>query len=201
MDFTDALKSLMEERDTSGAQLAHEMNVSQPAVSSWLKTGRISTDKLFAVARFFGVDAEALAEGKIVRTRTSHFCSIPVLNEVQAGLMTEINEIPEVEMLPVNTDYSECFALKIVGRSMEPDYHEGDYVIIDPAKMATSGNDVVAVIENENKATFKRYRERATPEGQMYFELYPLNDDFPTIVSLHRPINIKGVKVALFRPG
>lgn len=201
MKFEEALDTLMKERGTTGAALAKALKITPPAVSGWLRTGKISTEKLFEVAKYFGVDAEALSTGKISKTKTTHFCTIPILNEVQAGLMTDINDdFSDMELLPVEAKYGRCFALRIKGKSMYPKYKEGDYVIVDPNKLPTSGNDVVAMVEGDNQATFKRYRERSTPEGKMYYELYPLNDDFPTINSLSRNIMIKGVKVALFSP-
>lgn len=195
-----ALRQLMEEHGFKQAELARKLHVTQSAVNQWLKKSSISTESLFEVAKLFKVDAEALSAGHIVRLHSKNFCVIPLLNEVQAGLMTDINQDAEIETLPVSTMYENCFALKIVGTSMTPQYREGDFVICDPNKQATSGDDVVAVIESDQKATFKRYRERSSPEGNIYFELYPLNDDFPTISSLTRNITIKGVKVALFRP-
>jgi repressor LexA len=42
------------------------------------------------------------------------------------------------------------FAVRVTGDSMEPDYHEGDMIVLDPAKRAVSGE--VGVIRYEDPA-------------------------------------------------
>jgi len=51
-----------------------------------------------------------------------------------------------------------CFALKVEGDSMEPEFSAGDVIIIDPRLTPKAGNYVVAQIEGEDEAVFKQYR-------------------------------------------
>lgn len=95
-----------------------------------------------------------------------------------------------------DTDMSEfTFALRIEGDSMEPDFKEGDIIIVDPELEPIPGEFVVAKNGN-NEATFKKYRPTFTDlTGRQHYELVPLNDDYPTINSSDRPLKIIGVMI------
>lgn len=87
------------------------------------------------------------------------------------------------------------FALRIMGNSMEPEFREGDVVVIDPDVAPTPGDYVVARNHVE-AATFKKYRPRGVDEnGHPIFELVPLNDDYAVMRSDQEPICIIGTMV------
>ncbi|CAI0838292.1 Peptidase S24-like [Serratia quinivorans] len=78
---------------------------------------------------------------------------------------------------------------------MEPEFKEGDLIIVDPELNPLPGDYVVAK-NGEHEATFKKYRARGvTQDGQDVFELVPLNPDYPTKSSLTEHIEIIGVLV------
>lgn len=88
-----------------------------------------------------------------------------------------------------------AFALDIRGNSMEPEFKDGDRVIIDP-EIAPQPGDFVAAKNGEQEATFKKYRPRGMDaHGNIIFELVPLNDDYPTLRSDVQPIRIVGTMV------
>lgn len=88
-----------------------------------------------------------------------------------------------------------AFALEIKGDSMLPEYHEGDIVIIDPAVTPQPG-DYVVVKNQEEEATFKKYRPRGRNDrGEEYFEVVPLNPDYPTLRSDVDSLYIVGTEV------
>jgi len=125
---------------------------------------------------------------------------IPVISYVQAGRMTEMRtpfSAGDVfEYLMTDLDLSDrAFALEIRGKSMEPDFREGDHALFDPELQPRPGDYVVAK-NGKEEATFKKYRPRGTTQtGQEIFELSPLNDDFPTIRSDSQQITIIAVLV------
>lgn len=125
---------------------------------------------------------------------------LPVLSYVQAGVWTEPNEIREYDgnMAFITTDLElgeRAFAIVIQGKSMEPEFVEGDMVLIDPDEPLHPGDFVVAK-NGDEKATFKKYRPRGVGEdGTDIFELSPLNDDFPTLRSDRQHIQIIGTMV------
>lgn len=113
---------------------------------------------------------------------------IPVINYVQAGDPKEIVDdyAPGMGFDQITTDLElgpHAFALVIKGNSMEPDFKEGDKVIIDPSVEPQPGDFVVAKCPTQ-EATFKKYRPRGINEnGVEVFELVPLNDDYPILKS------------------
>ncbi|CAN0621547.1 putative HTH-type transcriptional regulator [Burkholderia multivorans] len=125
---------------------------------------------------------------------------IPVINSIQAGqLTTVVDAFPPgmaLEWIETDVDVSPgTFALVIGGKSMEPEFAEGDKVIIDPEIRPQPG-DFVAAKNGEEEATFKKYRLRGVAEsGAEIFELVPLNPDFPTIRSDQMELRIIGVMV------
>lgn len=78
---------------------------------------------------------------------------------------------------------------------MEPDFKEGDIVIIDPSVKPRPGSFVVAKNGRE-EVTFKKYRPRSFDVlGNEIFELVPLNDDYPIMKSNEQTIEIVGTMV------
>ncbi|OXS14897.1 hypothetical protein CGX12_11800 [Zobellella denitrificans] len=125
---------------------------------------------------------------------------IPVLSYVQAGQLTEVLEIREVdgglEYVQADDDIGErAFGMRISGDSMTPVFDEGDLVIIDPDIDPVPG-DYVAAKNGSREATFKKYRPRGfNQDGVEYFELVPLNEDYAPIRSDMCPIAIIGTMV------
>lgn len=124
--------------------------------------------------------------------------AIPVISAIQAGALKEITDPYEMgdgyATLYTDDDYSKwAFGLEIEGDSMLPEFRPGDMVIIEPEWEPRPG-EYVAAKNNENKATFKKYRSRGTDkDGNVVFELVPLNDDYPTLRSDETPLVIIGV--------
>nr|WP_274605082.1 S24 family peptidase [Pantoea agglomerans] len=125
---------------------------------------------------------------------------VPVISYVQAGVWSHECDARNLEG---NIDYvfstgnfsQGTFALKIKGKSMEPDFVEGDLILIDPELSPQPGDYVVAK-NGEDEATFKKYRARGvTEDGKEIFELVPLNEDFAVRSSAKEKFNIIGVLV------
>ncbi len=122
---------------------------------------------------------------------------VPRISFVQAGLWTEAVD-PYAQgagddYLLTQTDLSaHAFALTVRGESMEPEFKEGDTIIIDPDVKPSPGDFVVAK-NSQEEATFKKYRPRGINEhGEQVIELVPLNDDFPALRSDYTPLYIIG---------
>lgn len=125
---------------------------------------------------------------------------VPVITSIQAGMWAEIVDSFQPgdagDWLLTDIDLSDsAFALDIRGNSMEPEFKDGDRVIIDP-EIAPQPGDFVAAKNGEQEATFKKYRPRGMDAaGNMVFELIPLNDDYPTLRSDVDHIRIVGTMV------
>ncbi|GKV89318.1 hypothetical protein PEC301619_13000 [Pectobacterium carotovorum subsp. carotovorum] len=77
---------------------------------------------------------------------------------------------------------------------MQPDFSEGDTVIIDPDVSPIPGDFVVAR-NGDDEVVFKKYRPRGVINGTDVFELSPLNDDYPTMRSDETAIRIIGTMI------
>ena len=125
---------------------------------------------------------------------------IPLISCVQAGMWAEIVDTYHPgdagDWLLTDLDLSEhAFALEVKGESMLPEFRPGDRIIIDPQISPQPGDFVVAK-NGEEAATFKKYRPRGVgANGELVFELVPLNDDYPTLRSDTSHINLVGVMV------
>ena len=122
---------------------------------------------------------------------------VPRISFVQAGVWTEAVDAyapgAGEDYLLTQTDLGPlAFALTVRGASMEPEFREGDTIIIDPDVKPAPGDFVVAK-NLDDEATFKKYRPRGINErGQLVIELIPLNEDFPSLRSDCTPIQIIG---------
>lgn len=195
------------------ADLARSLNQSEQTINNWAYRGNgVSKQGRLLAQRELGVSATWIDDGQgqmlassdpgnvNVRPAEVGLRRIPLISSVQAGLMTEaVNPFPPgvaFEYLLTDLQLSEhAFALEIEGQSMEPEFKEGDRIIVDPALQPQPGDFVVAKNGRE-EATFKKYRPRGIGQGgREVFELVPLNDDYPTINSEHEPARIIGVMV------
>ena len=122
--------------------------------------------------------------------------TLPLISWVQAGEWYEISEsfVPQygAELLPCPVKCSpESFVLRVRGTSMEPKFHEGDLIFVDPNACADHGKYVVVRLDLSNEATFKQL---IIEEGRQY--LKALNPDWPNrIIEVDEEASICGVIV------
>ena len=87
---------------------------------------------------------------------------VPVISWVQAGAWTEVCNIDAMsdELVPRPPSSSDStFALRVKGQSMAPKYEPGLIIYVDPEVVPFDGDDVVAMLTDDNEATFKQYVE------------------------------------------
>ena len=121
---------------------------------------------------------------------------LPLISWVQAGNWYEISEsfAPAygAELLPCPVKCSQdSFVLRVRGASMEPKFHEGDLIFVDPDVSPDNGKYVVVRLDDSNEATFKQL---IIEEGKQY--LKALNPDWPNrIIEVNEEATICGVIV------
>lgn len=199
--------------DISQADLARATGAKPPSVNAWFSgdTKSMKGETAAKAAALYGCSAIWLATGVGPMYGAPESASnvapaklgarrVPVISAIQAGMWTEIVDSFQPgdagDWLLTDIDLSDsAFALDIRGNSMEPEFKDGDRVIIDP-EIAPQPGDFVAAKNGEQEATFKKYRPRGMDaQGNMIFELVPLNDDYPTLRSDVQPIRIVGTMV------
>ena len=188
------------------AYISQRFKVSQPTAKGYLDNkimpGRL---RMLKMASEFGVMLEWLSAGKgdklhsspgMVRDAAMIYGApdirvIPLVSYVEAGAWSDISDpYPRgqgMESIGVDPELAAhlsrvAFALKIEGLSMAPEFQPGDVIIVDPNTQPRPGDLVVAKLDDEESATFKKYRDRGTDNaGERIIELVPLNPDYPTL--------------------
>lgn len=120
--------------------------------------------------------------------------AIPLISWVRAGKGTEAVDLfsPGIaeEWIDVPKPLGRgCFALRVVGDSMEPKFPEGCVIVCDPNVEAAHGKYVVARVGKDGAATFKQL----VVDGGRKF-LKPLNPRYQ-ITELDQDARISGVVV------
>ena len=119
---------------------------------------------------------------------------IPIVGKVTAGMPILATEnIEDMFQIPINyvKHNNDLFILKVTGDSMiEAGILDGDLAIIEQKNVATNGDIVVALIENE--ATIKRfYKENG------FIRLQPENKNYEPIIV--EDCSILGKLVGIYR--
>ena len=119
---------------------------------------------------------------------------IPIVGKVTAGMPILATEnIEDMFQMPINyvKHNNDLFILKVTGDSMiEAGILDGDLAIIDQKNVATNGDIVVALIENE--ATIKRFFKE-----NGFIRLQPENKNYEPIIV--EDCSILGKLVGIYR--
>ncbi|NCG60164.1 helix-turn-helix domain-containing protein [Acinetobacter baumannii] len=146
-------------------ELAQKSGVKQSVISD-LETGNAkSTGSILELANALGVTAEELKKGVVGELITTNVVPVqarmaPVLSWVQAGNFTNVESVDMsqvTEWFPLPDDCEKCFYLKVRGVSNEPDFIEGDYIVVDPTVYYSDmqSGDII-VVRKDKDATFKK---------------------------------------------
>ncbi len=151
------------------------------------------------LAETLGVSLSWLTSGEQAAPSSQRL--VPVIDYASVGKWAHVTDPYEpggMEIITTDLDVGDrAFALIITGDSMLPEFREGDKIIIDPEVSPKPGDFVIAKLEGDDEATFKKYRPRgADIDGQPVIELVPLNEDWPTqTISTDNPGHIIGTLV------
>lgn len=131
--------------------------------------------------------------------------AIPVISTIPAGGAKQIVDAYSPgagfdEIVPDSEVGPWAFGLVIDGESMENEFKSGDKVIIDPDVKPRPGDYVAfrcrKAHDDDAGSTFKQYRPRGqNSEGIEFFELVPLNPNYPTIRSDQMECEVIGTMV------
>ena len=106
-----------------------------------------------------------------------------------------IQPVGEEEPTPYSTpcEGSEPYVLMVLGDSMEPEFEEGEVIVIEPDGVVEDGSYVVAYHDDEYI-----FRQLIQRDGRWF--LHPLNERYPT-VEVDGIDVAKGVVTQKKRPG
>lgn len=210
------LKNIRENRKLSLRQVDYKSSVSFSHLSMIENGTRKPTAlTLKELARVYNIDyidlyekagyidlaeSEKLSQ-KNKNKKTSNSAVVLIYGTIPAGIPMEcIEDIIDTEeisadMLKGDKKY---FGLRIKGNSMEPDYLDGDTIILEQVEDCESGDDCVVMV-NGNDGTFKRVFK-----NENGIILQPLNPTFSPMVYSNEqvenlPVRIIGKVVELRR--
>lgn len=184
------LKTIRKAKKMTQKELAQKSGVKQSVISD-LETGNAkSTGSIIELASALGITAEELRKGVLLDAESTNVAPVqarmaPVLSWVQAGNFTNVESVDMsqvTEWFPLPDDCDKCFYLKVRGVSNEPDFIEGDYIVVDPTVYYSDmqSGDII-VVRKEKDATFKKLV--IEPDGSKY--LQALNPNFhPNIIPI-----------------
>ncbi|GBE40241.1 putative HTH-type transcriptional regulator [bacterium BMS3Bbin09] len=115
---------------------------------------------------------------------------VPIISWVQAGHWCEATEPSGDYEEYVATDSNGAFALRVRGDSMEPEFHEGDIIIVNSA-LKQEHNDYIVVSNEEGEATFKQLKKYGKTRV-----LHPLNPKYDDI-ELNRATEFRVIGVII----
>ncbi|MCO8069094.1 helix-turn-helix domain-containing protein [Acinetobacter lwoffii] len=200
------LKKIRKAKKMTQKELAQKSGVKQSVISD-LETGNAkSTGSILELANALGVTAEELKKGVFDEVSLTNVVPAvprmaPVLSWVQAGTMTNVEavDMSQVEeWLPIpDGDCEKCFYLKVQGLSNYPEFHEGDYILVDPTlPFCDMNSGDIVVVRKFDDATFKRLV--IEPDGTKY--LQAINPEFkPNIIPLDENCEFVGEVVDCIR--
>ena len=195
-------------------KLAGLCGVSRAAVAQW-ESGvtRPSLDNLVKSAEALGVwlswltaGDQSLPDGPNPFAQPARPRVLPVLVGRTAAVWPPMPDAPargaanagdEPDTIAADPALSsQAFAFAIRDDSMAPEFRDGDRVILDPAVSPLPGDFVIAKLETESEAIFRKYRLRTVEAGGTHIELAALNQDWPVhVLTTENPGRIVGTMV------
>ncbi len=173
LQFTDKIKNLRLARNLTQADVAKGISLPNNKKLSTSAIGMYEQDRrkpsfevLEAFADFFNVDLNSLSDN--YKSQSSDISinfqpkgvQIPVLGYVIAGVpISAVEDILGYEEIPKKlADTGDFFALRIKGASMEPQFFDGDTVIVRQ-QSDVDDNDIAIVLVNGDEATVKQIKK------------------------------------------
>ena len=206
-DFSYRLKTAMNIRGIKASELSEKAHIPKSAISQYLsglyeakqKTiFKLATALNISEAWLMGLDVpmeknfDDNIQGKEKETNSA---IVFVYGTIPAGIPMEcIEDIIDTEEISADMlkGGKQYFGLKIKGDSMEPDYLDGDVIILQKQDDCESRDDCVVMV-NGNDGTFKRVFK-----NENGIILQPLNNKYQPIIYSNEqienlPVRILGV--------
>lgn len=190
MELNDRLKHILENKKISQKAIALALGVGQSTVSGWI-SGRQEpdTENRKKLCKFLGISEATLFEDidMLKESTASYGVTVhktPLISWAHANHFFEITDpFPKGaadEFVYTCVKGENIFALKVIHDCMEPEFIEGDIIIIKPNIDINNGDFIIVANRTKNEATFKQYKKY----GEKII-LHPLNPKYPDIEMDH----------------
>lgn len=188
------LKLLREEKNLLQEELGKIIGVSGRAIGNYETENRdMSTEVLKKLSDFFGVSIDYILGNSDNKNNLQDLSEnsfiIPIVGKVPAGEPVLAQEniegyLPIDPMMYNLTSPDNLFFLKVVGESMNNIVKNGSFVLIRKQDYAESGDVVVALVNGDNEATLKRFKELDNPQFVMLEPDSTFSEFEPRIINL-----------------
>lgn len=196
--FSENLKKSRLNSGMKVDEIASSLGVSQQTYYNYESGNREpSIENIVVLAKLFGVSADYLfgltddTDTKIAPQTPIKESTIKVYEKIPAGV-EDIGTIPyidEIEVSKTMVEDDSFFGLIISDNSMNPEYFDGDTVVVKKQSFAENGDDVVVSI-NQGDIQIRRVQKIAND----ILRFKALNSSFESInVPLESNVRIYGV--------
>lgn len=203
--FSNRLNTAMRIRNIKATDLSEKTGIAKSSLSEYIN-GKYEAkqDGVYLLAKALSVNEAWLMGLDIPMERNfdkniqetgntiSNSAVVFVYGSIPAGVPMEcIEDIIDTEEVPANMlrGGKQYFGLKVKGNSMEPEYLDGDTLILEKVDNCESGDDCVIMV-NGNDGTFKRVFK-----NENGIILQPLNSEYAPLVFTNEQIENLPVKV------
>lgn len=189
MSFGTSLKKIRQDNNLTQEELAKKINTSRSNIANYENDKNMpSIDILEKLSEIFNCSIDYLlgkSDARMPDLKDKLFL-IPIVGKVAAGQPILANENIEgylpIDPLMYNlTSPNGFFFLKIQGESMNKLIKNGSYALIKKQDYAENGDVIVAIVNGDNEATIKRYKQL----NEQFIMLEPVSED-----SSFQPITI-----------
>ena len=157
--FVKNLKYYMTINNKTRNDICQALEIPYTTFADWYN-GKIypRIDKIEMLANYFEIRKSDLVEDKT--NKSTYSAIVSVYGTIPAGIPMEMiediidTEEISIDMLKGNKQY---FGLKIKGNSMNPDYLDGDTIILEKTEDCESGQDAVVMVNRKRPVHSKEY--------------------------------------------
>lgn len=182
--ISDRIKELREAKGIQQKELAIALEIGQSTISQW-ESGRQEPNprQRIKLCRYFGIsEAELFGAAS---PSTAPVQRVPVISWVHANRFEEIHDPFPVgisdEYIYATSKCKGIFALKVNNDCMDPEFREGDIIIVCPGVDVGQNDYIVVADRDKNEATFKQLKIYGNKRV-----LHPLNPKYEDIELDHK---------------
>lgn len=175
------IKKLREEFRITQQELADKLNGAKSTIAMYEnETRKPSMEVLIKLSEIFNCSIDYLLGKSDIKNPDlkDNLFLIPIVGKVSAGQPILVDENIEgylpIDPLMYNlTSPNGFFFLQIQGESMNKLIKNGSYALIKKQEYAENGDVIVAIVNGDNEATVKRYKQL----NEQFVMLEPVSED------------------------